>query len=466
MLLKSKIFDRTKISNYLKIENCSKTGKMIFSDNKEVFKLIIKELSQFSMVCKSLFVTLKSLIDFAGEDINSELRIDFHSILKDRYLENILTEKIVVEDFGYFLKKNYRESEKVAEKFRKNDDHNEFIFESFKIDNLTIFDKNKIKPVFFEEIFTKQNYRESRLENNTMARSHLYKNMHEKQKITLASMNKKSFINLKENNSKNIHLIILVHGYQGSDFDLRLYKNYISKLFPHSIFLLSNSNKENKEASILKMGENLAKEVITYINKKSKLFNISKISFIGHSLGGCVIRASLKHLKSYKNKFQTFISLSSPHLGCQINTSFLVGVGMGLLKLVKDSTVLKELDLTDKKNYKDCVLFKLSQCKGFGWFKNFVFVCSRQDTFVNFESARIQITKDVLDKGEKSRIYEEMTKNIFESIKGDKVIRLSIDVRSKKKSFAWMLGQAPHLELLESHKIIKTILYQYGDYLC
>lgn len=471
-ILKSKIYDKTKISNYLKIENCSKTGKIIFSDSKEVFKLIIKELEEFSSICKTLFISLKSLIDYSGEDINSELRMDYHSILKDRFLDNILTEKIEVENFETYLNKNYRESELLAEKFRKNEQHDEFIFESFKVDNLTIFDKTKIKPVFFEEIFTKKSYINSKIfeekkkKKNHIERSNLFINLHKAQKPNLISMNKKSFINLKLENNKNTHLIVLVHGYQGSNFDLRLYKNYIAKLFPNSIFLLSNSNKEKKEASILQMGKNLAQEIIDYINTKSKMLNIAKISFIGHSLGGIVIRASLFHLRSFKNKMMTFISLSSPHLGCQINNSVLVGFGMTMLKIFKKSKVLSELDISDQKDYKKSVLFRLSKCRGFGWFKNHVFISCRQDTFVKFESARIQITSDVVGKGEKSRIYREMTKNIFESVKNDKIVRLSIDVRSNKKNFAWMLGQAPHLELLESHKIVKTILYHYGDYLC
>jgi hypothetical protein len=51
------------------------------------------------------------------------------------------------------------------------------------------------------------------------------------------------------------------------------------------------------------MGVNLAFEVEDYIDSLKKSdpdFKLERISFIGHSLGGLIIRAALKHLKFYK----------------------------------------------------------------------------------------------------------------------------------------------------------------------
>ena len=43
------------------------------------------------------------------------------------------------------------------------------------------------------------------------------------------------------------------------------------------------------------------------------------MSFIGHSIGGLIIRAALPHLAEYAPKFFTYISLGSPHLGYMYN---------------------------------------------------------------------------------------------------------------------------------------------------
>jgi len=55
------------------------------------------------------------------------------------------------------------------------------------------------------------------------------------------------------------------------------------------------------------------KEIREYISNLS--IKIKKISFIGFSLGGVIIRNTLKYLKEFKHKFFFFLSLSSPHLG-------------------------------------------------------------------------------------------------------------------------------------------------------
>ncbi len=47
-----------------------------------------------------------------------------------------------------------------------------------------------------------------------------------------------------ESNKKfdGIHLIVLVHGFQGTSFDMKMIKNNISFLFPESMFLCCTAN--------------------------------------------------------------------------------------------------------------------------------------------------------------------------------------------------------------------------------
>lgn len=47
-------------------------------------------------------------------------------------------------------------------------------------------------------------------------------------------------------------------------------------------------------------------------------------------MGGLIIRASLKHLEEYKDKFFTFMTLSSPHLGFLYSNSKMVDAGIFL----------------------------------------------------------------------------------------------------------------------------------------
>ncbi|EPY77802.1 hypothetical protein CB1_001179001 [Camelus ferus] len=75
------------------------------------------------------------------------------------------------------------------------------------------------------------------------------------------------------------------------------------------------------------MTDRLLDEIIQHI----QLYNlsISRISFIGHSLGNIIIRSVLTRprFRYYLNKLHTFLSLSGPHLGTLYNNSTLVSTG-------------------------------------------------------------------------------------------------------------------------------------------
>lgn len=137
------------------------------------------------------------------------------------------------------------------------------------------------------------------------------------------------------------------------------------------------------------MGERLATEVKQYIISFCPASTVSKISFIGHSLGGIIIRASLPHLSEFSNKFFTFISLSSPHMGSKYNSSSLVDGGLWLLKKWRKSQSLMQMSMSDAPEIQNTCLYRLSELPGFCWFKNIVLVCSTQDNYVPYDSARI-----------------------------------------------------------------------------
>ena len=48
-------------------------------------------------------------------------------------------------------------------------------------------------------------------------------------------------------------------------------------------------------------------------------------------MGGLIIRAALPYLEKHKALFDTYISLSSPHLGYAYNPNKLVGAGFYIL---------------------------------------------------------------------------------------------------------------------------------------
>ena len=164
-------------------------------------------------------------------------------------------------------------------------------------------------------------------------------------------------------------MIILVHGFQGNSFDMRLIKNYVYFLYPEAMFLCASSNEDNTDSDIFEMGDRLAAEIKSFIVDNFPNNTLGKVSFIGHSLGGVKIRAALSKLLEFKDKFHAFISFSSPHLGYGYNSSSVIDAGIWVLKKMKNSECLKQLSMTDDPVSENTCLYKLSETEGFEHFQ-------------------------------------------------------------------------------------------------
>ena len=90
----------------------------------------------------------------------------------------------------------------------------------------------------------------------------------------------------------------------------------------------------------MEMGERLATEVKQYVASFCPVSCLKKLSFIGHSIGGLIIRAALPHLAEFSQKLCTYMSLGSPHLGYMYNSNKLIDAGMWFLKKWRKSKCL------------------------------------------------------------------------------------------------------------------------------
>lgn len=80
---------------------------------------------------------------------------------------------------------------------------------------------------------------------------------------------------------------------------MKLFKNYISLAHPEAMFLCSSINEDNTEGDIEEMGDKLSTEVINFITENCPENTLGRLSFVGHSLGGLIIRACLTKLDKY-----------------------------------------------------------------------------------------------------------------------------------------------------------------------
>lgn len=68
-------------------------------------------------------------------------------------------------------------------------------------------------------------------------------------------------------NYRGMHLFVLCHGFHGSSFDVRTFKNVISIALPDALFLCAESNEKDSDLDIFDMGYKLSEEVHAYIRE-------------------------------------------------------------------------------------------------------------------------------------------------------------------------------------------------------
>jgi hypothetical protein len=245
--------------------------------------------------------------------------------------------------------------------------------------------------------------------------------------------------------------------------------------------LVSKSNESNSEDSIAVQAKRLTKEVIDYIRVKVpsllKDHLSGRISFIGHSLGGLVIRKALEsdELQELQGKFHAYISLASPHLGTNYADSSLVAQGMrwyakcACVKelLLEDSNGLT-LTLQGKSGHPitHSLVYKLASNDVLAHFQKVVFVSSPKDMYVPMYSARVCVCSKAETDPKLFQIYKSMALNLVSQVHPNRLVRITIDNNvGSAMTVNYLIGRTAHLCYLDNSIVVELLVYTLLPYL-
>ena len=251
------------------------------------------------------------------------------------------------------------------------------------------------------------------------------------------------------------HLVVLVHGYQGSTSDMRIIRNIVACLCPEAMIFCSSANEGQTDGDVESMGLRLAMELKDFLMKQSSSFSIiARISFIGHSLGGLIIRAAVALLGEYREKMHLYLSLSTPHLGI---TNKLIESGIAFLRLFRKAELFEQLTHTDAEESENTFLFRCSNLRSLNWFHRVVFVGSRQDQYASLATA-------TLCPSPSDKIGIQLSKNTLSKLSETKVLKFDINFDiDETASLDSVIGRAAHIKFLESPVIIQMLILANSD---
>lgn len=258
--------------------------------------------------------------------------------------------------------------------------------------------------------------------------------------------------------SPGVHLVVCVHGLQGNQFDLRLYRIFLALALPQVrfSFLMSSSNQADTFCDFNLMTDRLLDEVLEHVRDMPT--PPSKVSFIGHSLGSIVVRSLITRpeFSSLHPKLHLYLSICGPHLGTKYQNG-IVSVGMWAVRKWYNSKSLLQLSLKDAPNPSDSFLYHLSEAPSLECFRHVVLLASPQDKYVPYHSAKIStLSRDAAFQTSTSlRIMQ----NILEPLRKARVnlVRISVD-HAIPTSANSMIGRAAHIAMLDNEMFIRKLV--------
>lgn len=226
---------------------------------------------------------------------------------------------------------------------------------------------------------------------------------------------------------------------------------------------MAQANQRNTFNDFNLMTTHLLEEVLSHIHDMPS--PPTRISFFGHSLGAIVIRSLVTRpeFTPYHSKLHLFLSICGPHLGTCYQTG-LVSMGMWAVRKWYSSKSLLQLSLKDASEPRDSFLYHLSESPSMEPFRHVVLLCSPQDKYVPYHSAKLVSIS--LDGSLQSSLSLEMMQNILEPLREARVnlVRVSVN-HAIPPSTNSVIGRAAHIAMLDSElfieKFVATHLAQY-----
>lgn len=252
------------------------------------------------------------------------------------------------------------------------------------------------------------------------------------------------------------HLVVFVHGYKGRPADMNTLKGALLDYEPRVQTLSPDCNVDRTDEDIGVQGERLADEVMTYLSKSTLGPKIERISFIGHSMGGLVIRASLPFFFEFRPRLHTLMTFNTPHLGFVEQSSAFIDTGLWLANIFQASTSLKQVSMQDSPDLQEQFLYRLSEYEGLQWFKHVYLVGSYQDSYTPVESALIEIPETVT-----SPQFASMAQSIVSCVQH--LYRLDVSYKLKPGLMDQLTGRAAHVEVIMDPHLMRTVMHSFAE---
>ncbi|EFP12409.1 hypothetical protein CRE_29725 [Caenorhabditis remanei] len=278
------------------------------------------------------------------------------------------------------------------------------------------------------------------------------------------------------------HLVVFVHGLEGSHEDLVPFRCGLDQAINahyHGIqmegedfeeepwsfdYLMSSANRSQTWADITTMAHNLLSEVREYVEEAR--FDIQRISFMAHSLGGVIVRSAVGlapelEMQWMVDRCYTLMTINSPHLGLAYVQKH-IHWGVQFVKWWKKSRSMEQLSFRDSVEFASSFVYRTSLNSSCGKFRNVLLVGTPHDQLVPYMSSLLVPSKiSSEDQSQFGEAYREMMSACLNSIKNSEksetLVRYTTFHQLGSSNTQKLTGRAAHVIALEDSVFIEKL---------
>mmetsp|Transcript_32114 Transcript_32114/g.73733 ORF Transcript_32114/g.73733 Transcript_32114/m.73733 type:complete len:122 (+) Transcript_32114:154-519(+) len=119
--------------------------------------------------------------------------------------------------------------------------------------------------------------------------------------------------------------------------------------------------------------------------------------------------------------------------------------------------------MSDNKDMRETVLYKLSRGAGLHLFTNVALVSSHQDHYAPFESSRAEVSEAVA-KSFLGDVYAEMCEAMLGQVEPSALFRFDVDFQMNEQSLDTLIGRRAHILFLESHAFMRMFTHRFSHF--
>ncbi len=252
--------------------------KTISRENYSLAGQLEKEIKCFARSCMTMWFDLAGPLFCLQSFVYKKYELLHQAAKRDRIFQMILGSRSKDDQLGAVTNEDTFTIHKDVSRQKRNGNYVQTMmsFTPKNVEEDKYYELGEAIPIIFEELFERKSPLQVFRDSTRVSNSSLEKD---------SKMDTDELDADHSEESLELRVVVLCHGFQGSHVDMIKFKHYLKLSVRDAFIISSKSNQGKTTEDITAQGKNLACELDQLLDKPLREGSLKSISFVGHSLG-------------------------------------------------------------------------------------------------------------------------------------------------------------------------------------